>query len=107
MFKATELDKSTRTGQGPFWEVRGVCAKCLWGPPGFKGLERGGGIRIPSRKEQQEGRREVSAKWYSGGQVKKSLSRRKESTAPNAVDRKEHVVVMTKIALKQQYCVLI
>ena len=39
VFKATELDKSTRTGQGPFWEVRGVCAKCLWGPPGFKGLE--------------------------------------------------------------------
>lgn len=58
-------------------------------------------------RNSQEGRREVRAKWYSGGQVKKSLSRRKESTAPDAVDGKEHVVIKTKIALNQQYRVFI
>lgn len=77
MFKATELDQSTRTGQGSFRELRGVCTKCLWGPPGFEGLERGGGVTITSRKGQQKGR------------------------------RKEHVVLKTKIVSDQQHCVLI
>lgn len=55
MFKATKLDKSTRTGQVPFRELHGVCAEYLWGPPGFKGLERGEGITVTSRKEQPGG----------------------------------------------------
>ena len=69
VFKATELDQSTRTGQGSFRELCGVCAKCLWGPPGLKGLEGGEGVTIMSRKGLQKGR------------------------------RKEHVVVKTKTVL--------
>lgn len=54
MFKATELDQSTRTGQGSFRELRGVCLRSASGV--LLALEGAGERRsqIMSRKGQQE-----------------------------------------------------